>query len=150
MRVSEVRNSDVFKNMSLSGWCKNGVFVAQINDNQLFLVDTYFHDKYIQINNDEDLNDFTFIANKNDLEVAYDADEYNEEDLYYLVFNSGGWRYGASYYIKKGTERNKKLIYEKLLLNVTRAESNLKYAKKYLDIFLKENPNILEEVEVNE
>lgn len=73
-------------------WCKNWTFKVKECKGILYMVDTYFNDRYIEVT-DENIVNFKFQFEFDDVNQVsvYEYDKYEDEDRWIAAIGSGGW-----------------------------------------------------------
>lgn len=117
-----------------SYWCKNWTFKVKERDKTLYMVDTYFNDRYIEVTNDNIIN-FEFQFEFEDVKEisSCEYDKYEEDDRYRLAIGSGGWKYGVKYFVKKNAVYSKKNLIDILEYEIRSLKYDIKYSKQELD-----------------
>lgn len=121
--------------------CKNWTFkVYKLQDGRAFMLDTYFDswDSHkIQVT-DENIDDFKIVFDFRDVKRIRDSeyDEYNDEDLYRVATNSGGWTCGNLYWVHKETQKSKQLLIDKKKNEIQYLKHKLERTKNDLERLL--------------
>lgn len=122
-------------------WCRNWTFKVRKHDGEAYMYDTYFDnwDSAIKVT-DENIDDFKFVFDFREVSGISDStiDEYNEEDLYRVATNSGGYSCGHLYWVKKDTQKSKQLLIDKKKREIRSLKNNLKWAEDELERLLNE------------
>lgn len=122
--------------------CKNWTFrVSKYEDGKAYMNDTYFNDSNSYEVTDENINDFEFIFDFNEVKRIndYEYDEYNEHDLYRVATNSGGYSCGKLYWVNKDAPKSKRLLIEKKEQEIRSLKNKLEWAENDLERLL--NPS---------
>ena len=116
--------------------CFNWTFKVRKEEDNYWMVDTYFNDKYIELT-DSNFNEFKFIFDFNDVKPhsGQNIDDYEECDYWHVAIDSGGMYCGGKYFVKKDARKNKEKVLERLQYEIDRAKSDLDYAeRKYQEV----------------
>jgi 5-formyltetrahydrofolate cyclo-ligase len=124
-------------------WCRNWTFtVRKTADGEAYMYDTYFNnwDSAIRVT-DDNINDFEVVFDFRNVERVPDSfrNEYEDDDLYYVATDSGGYSCGDLYWKDKNTKPSLKKQINKKRQAVKDAEYELEYAKRDLKSFVTEN-----------
>lgn len=120
--------------------CKNWTFrVAKYDDGRAYMRDTYFNDNGIEIT-DENINDYKFVFDFREVKQLRDseANEYNEDNLYHVATDSGGYSCGGCYWVNKNIEKSKDLQIAKKQREIESIKNNLEWAERDLKRLLGE------------
>lgn len=115
-------------------WCKNWTFKVKALNGTLYMVDTYFNDRYIEVK-DDNINNFKFLFDFDEVkEVSiYEYDKYEEKDKSIAAIGSGGWQYGTKYFVKKDAEYSKENLIEILEYEINHLKYDIKYNEQELE-----------------
>jgi hypothetical protein len=118
-------------------WCKNWTFrVKKLENGKAFMYDTYWNsfDHSIEVI-DENIDEFEVVFDFREVRQIYDSEvnEYNEEDLYRVATDSGGYTCGKLHWIKKGTEKSKDLLIKKKRDEIESLKLKLEWAERDLE-----------------
>jgi len=114
--------------------CKNWTFkVYKYDDGKAYMRDTDFNDAGIQVT-DENIDEFKFVFDFREVKQIHDShsNEYNEEDLYYVATNSGGYSCGGCYWVNKNTKESKELLIGKKKREIGSLKNKLEWAENDL------------------
>ena len=116
-------------------WCKNWTFKVKEIHGTLYMVDTYFNDRYIEVTNDN-VNNFKFVFDFNEVKEINESEyeKYNDEDRFMVAIGSGGIQYGTKYFVKNNAEYSKDKLIEIVKYEIKELESEIKYNKSYLQV----------------
>ncbi len=123
--------------------CKNWTFkIRKYDDGRAFMLDTYFNswDSHnIQVT-DENIDDFNIVFDFRDVKRIKDSEynEYNDEDLFRVATNSGGWSCGGLYWIKKEAKKSRQLLIDKKKDEIQYLKHKLEWAEDELKRLLSE------------
>lgn len=118
-------------------WCKNWTFIVRkCDDGRAYMLDTYFKswDSHrIQVT-DDNINEFEIVFDFRDVERISDHVVYNYEkdDLFRVATDSGGYKCGKLYWIKKGTPMSKRLLIENKKSEINSLKRQLEWAESEL------------------
>lgn len=131
-----INNSYYIGNTSGTYWCKNWTFkVNKRNDNKAYMIDTYFNswDSSIEVT-DENIDEFEVVFDFREVKRIrdFERDEYNEEDLFRVATDSGGYSCGNLYWIKKDAVKSKDLLVNKKKQEIESLKNKLKWAENDL------------------
>lgn len=122
-------------------WCHNWTFKPHIfDDGRVFMYDSYFDSwESSKEVTDENFDEWKFIFDFNDVKPIgyYNAQEYNEEDLYRnIATNSGGYTCSDCIWVKKTAQKNidKEIDLAKRELNS--AKNEVEWRERYLNDLL--------------
>ena len=124
-------------------WCKNWTFKVKKYDNgSAYMVDTYWGDAHDGLTfevTDENINDFEFIFDFREVKRIHDDDRWNyeDEDVYTVATNSGGYSCGKLYWINKNTQKSKRLQIENIKYEIDKLERELICKREELNRLLK-------------
>jgi len=125
-------------------WCKNWTFkVHKCKDGRVFMLDTFYNswDSHkIQIT-DKNINDFEVVFDFREVKRINDSEtnEYNEEDLYRVATNSGGYSCGKLYWVNKDAIKSKELLIKKAKQEIESLKQQLRWAEGDLERLLNDN-----------
>lgn len=114
--------------------CCNWVFRLMENNGKYVMVDTYFASRdavSIEVT-DENVNEFEFILNLNEVKQIKYQERNQYEDYYCLAMDSSGWNH-PNYYVDKDAEKSMGKVIEKLdseIENLERQLANLRERKE--------------------
>ncbi len=113
--------------------CKNWTFTPRMWNDNLLMVDTYFGNTYIEVD-DDNFDEFEFVFDYDEVVRVPDSevDEYDRNDLFCVATDSGGSNCGHLYWKKKSTEKSINRQIEKIRGDITFLESELAYKKREL------------------
>ena len=99
-------------------------------DDTLYMVDTYFNDKYIELT-DENFDEFEFLFDFNEVEKHSGKNiyDYDKNDWWHVATDSGGMYCGGKFYLKRNALPKKEKILNRLKEEIDYAERNLEYMK---------------------
>lgn len=129
-----IDNSFYIGNTSGTYHCKNWTFkVCKYEDGRVYMRDTYFNDISTQIT-DENINEFEFVFDFREVKRINDSEvnEYNEEDLYRVATDSGGYSCGKLHWVKKDTVKPKQLLIDKKKREIESLKNKLGWAEDEL------------------
>jgi len=116
--------------------CKNWTFkVSKYEDGSAYMRDTYFSDSSHSYEiTDENIDDFKFVFDFREVRKIGDShsNEYDEEDLYYVATNSGGYSCGGCYWINKDTKESKTLLIDKKKREIESLKNQMEWAERDL------------------
>lgn len=113
-------------------WCKNWTFIVNYSDGKYFMIDTYFNDFIIELN-DENFDKFEFVFDRNEV-CEYNLNnfyDYDRKDRWKIPVDSGGISYPKCF-IRKGAYPNKKNVIERIENEISSLENKLSSLKKTL------------------
>lgn len=104
------------------------------SDDAWFMVDTYFNDKYIELT-DENFDEFEFLFDFNEVDKHSGKNiwEYDENDYWHVAVDSGGMYCGGKYFLRKGAQKSKEKVLERIQNEIEELELQLKYKKADYD-----------------
>jgi len=87
------------------------------------------------------INDFEFIFDFREVKRIYDdeTNEYNDEDLFRVAIDSGGYSCGHLYWVNKNTKKSMDLLIYKKKSEIKSLKNDLKWAEQDLEKLEKEN-----------
>lgn len=109
--------------------CFNWTFRVVEHDEKYFMVDTYFNDTWIQLD-DQNFDEFELIFDFTEVERYRDTHfyDYDEKDRWSVAIDSSG-RNKMVNYIRKNAQPNKEKVLLRLREEIESAERNLAYKK---------------------
>ena len=148
LKVGDLKPLDILLGPLLNdGWCRTGYYRVYIEDNCIILSDTYWHSKSIsegaiKVKSDDDLKEFRFVVNENDIElIAYDSKYvYDNENLFYLPLRRGGTSERHWYKLKNAIPNPK--------LQIECYKNEIQCNKGRIDCLLKENKELQKKIDV--
>jgi len=122
-------------------WCKNWTFKVHKNkEGRATMLDTYFSswDSHRIEVTDENINEFEVVFDCTEVKRIsdYEYNEYNDNDLFRVATDSGGYSCGHLYWVKKDTPKSKDLIINKQKEEVESLKRQLKWAEETLERML--------------
>ena len=116
--------------------CFNWTFKVSYyeRDDKWYMVDTYFGDKYIELT-DENFDEFEFLFDFNEVDKHSGKNiwEYDEKDYWHVPVDSGGMYCGGKYFLRKGAQKSKEKVLERIQNEIEELELQLKYKKADYD-----------------
>jgi len=129
-----IDNSFYVGNTSGTYHCKNWTFkVSKYKNGKAYMNDTYFGDG--RELTDENIDEYEFIFDFEEVKRIHDneSNEYNEEDLYRVATDSGGYSCGHLYWVNKETKKNRDLLIDKKKEEIRCLQRDLKWAEQDLE-----------------
>ena len=86
--------------------------------NKIYMRDTYWSGGSglsVELT-DENFDKFELLFDMNEVHKVNPPDfwDYNEEDRWHIALDSGGYRFSNHYYVRKGAQKNKEVLLERL------------------------------------
>lgn len=121
-------------------WCFEGLIVAKKVDGKMMFIDTYWgvgreDNKKWDYTNFNKLFNFNYYCNLTDLEKikSYDAEYYDDKDVFVLHDQHSCVESCRYYYIRKGSKRSKSKMLEVLEEKLSEAKRNVEYATRSVE-----------------
>lgn len=114
-------------------WCKNWTFIVEEDEDDVYMVETYYKDTYILLT-DDNFEKFSLIFDFNDVCRENYPEEYDKKDVYYVSVDSGGMTIPKTYR-KKLAKRPVERMIELTEREVKVLEDKLKFARNELEMY---------------
>lgn len=118
-------------------WCCNWCFYPKFINGNWHMIDSYWDDAYTSLHivlTDENFKEFEFVFNRDEVKQIKDCevDEYENKDIFRVALDSGGWKWGGTYYVKKDAKKSNDLLINKKEEEIKHLTYKLKYANSEL------------------
>lgn len=111
--------------------------------NKIYMRDTYWSGGSglsVELT-DDNFDKFEFIFDMNEVHKVNPPDfyDYNEEDRWHVALDSGGYQYSRHYYVRKGAKKNKKVLLERLNLELNSLKRQVEWKEEEIAKVLAED-----------
>jgi hypothetical protein len=135
------KKNEIWNGIGDKRWCKNWTFVVRKHDDgSAVMLDSYYksYDSHSYHITDKNIDEFYKVFDFREVKRIHDdeVDEYNEEDLFRVATDSGGYYCGKLYWVRKDVEKARGKLIEKAKYKVERAKSNLEHLERHLENLL--------------
>ena len=117
--------------------CTNWIFRPRIYEDSIMMVDTYWStgDGLSIELTDDNFKEFEFLFSMQDVTRVSDIDfwDYDECNRWHVALDSGGWTYNRHYYVRKGAEKNREYLLDRLESELTSLEHQIERKKAEIE-----------------
>lgn len=113
--------------------CINWTFRAEERGEDVYMVDTYWATDAFRVKlTDENFSMFKLLYDRNEVtQISLsEVPDYDDEDIFHVALDSGGYQYSKYYFKKIGAKKNKEKVLDRLYSELKGVESRAEYLKR--------------------